>query len=209
MCVVLFLIYINKNATNKKETDMKSFKVFTNQISEINESAEKALQFAAKAHKGQFRSDGTEYIKHPERVASYVAKFKKSHNIDALISAAFLHDTVEDTDTTHEDIEKMFGGLVASLVKDLTSDEAEIAKIGKKEYLSQKMEKISSYALVVKLADRWDNVQDITTAKTPEWRKRYRDETLGIMSRLEKNRKLSSTHKKLIKAIKKKVGEVE
>ena len=169
----------------------------------------KALDYATKAHKGQFRSDGTEYIKHPERVAAYVKGFKKSHNLDALLAAAFLHDTVEDTDTTHEDLEKMFGGLVAGLVKDLTSDKDEIEKIGKTAFLSRKMETMSSYALVVKLADRLDNVQDIATAKTPEWRTKYKKETLGILARLEKNRKLSGSHKKIIKAIKAKLGEVK
>lgn len=188
---------------------MKSFTQFREEITPLNENASKALAYATKAHKGQFRSDGSEYIKHPERVADYVKSFKKSHNLDALISAAFLHDTIEDTDTTHEDLEKMFGGLVAGLVKELTSDKDAIEKIGKKEYLSRKMETMSSYALVVKLADRLDNVQDIATAKTPEWRQKYKKETMGILVRLEKNRKLSGTHKKIIKAIKDKLDEVE
>ena len=138
-----------------------------------------------------------------------VKKFKKSHNIDALIKAAYLHDTIEDTDTTHKDLEMMFGGLVASLVKQLTSDKDEIEKIGKKEYLSKKMETMTSWALVVKLADRLDNVQDIATAKTPEWRRKYKKETLGILDRLEKNRKLTRSHKKIIGAIKSKLNEVE
>ena len=107
------------------------------------------------------------------------------------------------------DLETMFGGLVAGLVKELTSDKDAIEKIGKKEYLSRKMETMSSYALVVKLADRLDNVQDIATAKTPEWRQKYKKETHGILARLEKNRTLSGTHKRIIKAIKDKLDEVE
>lgn len=175
----------------------------------IQEDAAAALHYAVKAHSGQFRSDGSPYVKHPERVANFVRKFKKSKNLDALISAAFLHDTIEDTDTTHKDLEKMFGGLVASLVKELTSDKEKIKKVGKTDYLAQKMAKMSSWALVIKLADRLDNVQDIATAKTPEWRSKYKAETEAVLSRLESSRELSGTHKKIIKAIRDKLAEVK
>lgn len=167
-----------------------------------------ALDFATKVHAGQVRSDNTPYINHVKRVAASVKKFKKSKNIDALVRAALLHDTVEDTDTTHADLLRLFGGLVASLVKELTSDKDEIAKVGKDKYLAHKMSTMSSYALVIKLADRLDNVADIKTAKTPEWRKRYKNETLYILSEIEKNRELSGTHKKIIAAIRKKLAEV-
>lgn len=175
----------------------------------IREDSATALRYAVKAHEGQFRSDGSPYIKHPERVAAFVRKFKKSKNLDALISAAFLHDTIEDTNTTHEDLEKMFGGLIASLVKELTSDKEKIKEIGKTDYLAQKMASMSSWALVIKLADRLDNVQDIATAKTPEWRRKYRDETEKVLLRLEKDRELSKTHKKIISAIRDKLKEIE
>lgn len=185
---------------------MKKYKEY---VESLRENSAKALEYAVKAHKGQFRSDGSEYVKHPERVAEFVKKFKKSHNMDALISAAYLHDTIEDTNTTHEDLEKMFGGLIASMVKELTSDKDEISKVGKDEYLAKKMAKMSSWSLVIKLADRLDNVQDIATAKTPEWRRKYKAETEMILSRLEKDRELSSTHKKIIRAIRDKLEEVE
>ena len=51
---------------------MRSFKTF---VDDLREDSGAALQYAIKAHKGQFRSDGTEYVKHPERVASFVQKF--------------------------------------------------------------------------------------------------------------------------------------
>jgi guanosine-3',5'-bis(diphosphate) 3'-pyrophosphohydrolase len=176
----------------------------------LREDSAAALRYAVKAHAGQFRSDGkTPYIKHPERVAEFVRKFKKSKNLDALISAAFLHDTLEDTDTTHEDLEKMFGALVASLVKELTSDKDKIKEVGKTDYLAQKMATMSSWALVIKLADRLDNVQDIATAKTPSWRQKYKTETESILTRLEKDRSLSRTHQKIIAAIRKKLQEVK
>lgn len=183
-------------------------RTFKDHITYLQEDSASALAYAVKAHKDQTRSDGSPYVKHPERVASFVQKFKKSHNLDALISAAYLHDTIEDTDTTHEDLEKMFGGLIASMVKELTSDKDKITKVGKDNYLADKMAKMSSWSLVIKLADRLDNVQDIATAKTPAWRQKYKAETEKILSRLEKDRDLSVSHKKIIKAIRDKLAEV-
>lgn len=174
----------------------------------LDEDPAQALDYATKQHSGQTRSGGAPYIEHPKSVANFVQQFKRSHNLDDLISAALLHDTVEDTDTTHEDLEKMFGGLVASLVKELTSDKEEIKRIGKTEYMKHKMAAMTSWALVIKLADRLDNVQDIATAKTPEWRAKYRRETEEVLSHLEEVRHLSDTHKRIIHAIREKLSEV-
>lgn len=175
----------------------------------ILEDLRHVLQFATNAHRGQTRSGGEPYIGHPVRVAQTIEKYKKSHNIDALIAAAYLHDTIEDTDTTHEALHDLFGGLVASLVLELTSDLEQIKKLGKKEYLAKKMaHDMSSYALVIKLADRLDNVQDIATAKSPNWRAKYKAETEHIMDYLENNRVLTSTHKKLIELIREKINEI-
>ena len=175
---------------------------------QLDEDIKSAWNYAARAHAGQSRSDGSSYIRHPERVAALVKQFKKSHNLDALISAAYTHDTIEDTNTTKEDLEKMFGALVASLVQELTSDKEEIAKVGKTEYLSQKMKKMTSYALVIKLADRLDNVSDLKTAKNAAWREKYKKETLNIMNYIEKERVLSKNHMKIIAAIRHKLAEL-
>ena len=175
----------------------------------VEEGSEEALQYATQAHAGQTRSGGDPYITHPMRVADHIKQYKKSHNLDALISAAYLHDTVEDTDTTHEALHDLFGGLVASLVKELTSDPEEIKKVGKAQYLAHKMAAMSSYALVIKLADRLDNVKDITTARTPEWRQKYKNETEHILNYIEKTRALSGTHQKLIELIRAKLSELD
>ena len=181
---------------------MKVFEIFA-------EDPKQALQYATQAHAVQKRSGGDPYISHPVRVANTVAANKKSKHIDALISAAYLHDTIEDTDTTHEDLEKMFGGLVASLVLELTSDKEQIDKIGKAQYLAKKMAVMSSYALVIKLADRLDNVQDIATARTPQWRAKYKAETEHVLDHIEQKRALTGTHKKIIGLIRKRLDEVE
>ena len=177
-------------------------------IRTVKEDSEEALKFATQAHAGQERAGGGPYISHPVRVAQHVEQWKKSHNLDALISAAYLHDTLEDTDTTHEALQDLFGGLVASLVKELTSDKTQVQQMGKKNYLAQKMAAMSSYALVIKLADRLDNVRDITTAKTPQWRAKYAAETNHILDYIEKNRVLTGTHQKLIGLIRDKLQEV-
>lgn len=178
-------------------------------INELLEDVRQALDYATQAHAGQTRSGGEPYIGHPVRVAQTIQKYKQSHNIDALIAAAYLHDTIEDTDTTHEALHDLFGGLVASLVKELTSDLEQIKKVGKQEYLAKKMaHEMSSYGLVIKLADRLDNVQDIATAKDAKWRARYKAETLHIMDYIEKNRALSGTHKKLVDLIRAKLSEI-
>lgn len=175
---------------------------------EFDEGAEEALQYATQAHAGQTRSGGDPYITHPIRVADHIKQYKQSHNLDALISAAYLHDTIEDTDTTHEALHDLFGGLVASLVQELTSDPEQIKKMGKAQYLAHKMAAMSSYALVIKLADRLDNVKDITTARTPQWRAKYASETNQILNYIEKTRALSGTHQQLISLIRAKLDEL-
>ena len=175
----------------------------------LDEDYRDAARYAAQAHAGQQRSGGKPYISHPVRVANLVRKYKDSAKLDKLLSAAFLHDTIEDTDTTEEQLRKMFGDLVATLVTELTSDKEKIEKLGKAEYLTQKMINMSSWGLVIKLADRLDNVADIKTAKTPEWRHRYREETESILSKLEQSRKLSGTHQNIIAAIRGKLAEID
>lgn len=176
---------------------------------QVDEGAEEALHYATQAHAGQTRSGGEPYITHPMRVADHIKQYKQSHNLDALISAAYLHDTIEDTDTTHEALHDLFGGLVASLVKELTSDPDQIKKVGKAQYLAHKMAAMSSYALVIKLADRLDNVKDITTTRTPQWRQKYKNETEHILNYIEKTRALSGTHQKLIGLIRDKLSEFD
>lgn len=164
-----------------------------------------ALQFAKEKHKHQVRKFSQEpYIKHPLNVAKIILEHKESHKIEELISAAILHDTLEDTDTTIIELKQLFGELVTSLVIQLTSSKKEINKTGKKEYLAEKMsnkEKMSNWALVIKLADRLDNLSDISS--TPEnFKTKYPEETLFIINQIEKTRQLSNTHKKIIKKIK-------
>jgi (p)ppGpp synthase/HD superfamily hydrolase len=164
----------------------------------------KARDFAEKKHQGQTRRDGTPYFVHPTRVADNVKKYKQSEELPSLIAAAFMHDTIEDGNATVLEIKELFGDLVADLVHELTSDEEEKSKLGKKNYLIQKTLGMSNYALYIKLCDRLDNLRDMKT-QNKEFRERYIDETSAIINSLIANRKLTNSQKKLINQIQKKL----
>ena len=76
-----------------------------------------AYEFAAKAHEGQTRSSGQPYIIHPLEVAYILAELELD---DSTICAALLHDVVEDTPITHEDIVREFGDEIAEMVEGVT-----------------------------------------------------------------------------------------
>jgi guanosine-3',5'-bis(diphosphate) 3'-pyrophosphohydrolase len=186
---------------------MKRFKTHVNEEAEtLNESALTALRVATKAHSGQTRKSGGQYIEHPKEVARFVKKFKKSNNLSALVQAAYLHDTIEDTDTTYADLVKQFGALVADMVKELTTDKQASDAIGKGEYIANKMAKMSSWSLVIKLADRLANVQDIDT-RPAAFQKKYAADTTLAIKRLRSDRYLSKTHNRIISDIEKKIKE--
>lgn len=143
-----------------------------------------ASTWAAKLHEGQIRSNGEPYVNHPFRVASTLSICYEAHGCtkdENVIIASLLHDTIEDTGATYEMIKEMFGSDVADLVQAVTSDEEELKRLGKTKYLIQKMTNMSQRELAIKLADRLDNVSDLSTAKTKEWADKYRQQTLEII----------------------------
>jgi len=144
----------------------------------------KAISFASEKHKGQERrGSGLPYVTHPIIVMELVQKYKgNSKNIQELKCAALLHDVLEDTECEYHDIEREFGPLVASIVLELTSDEVMLEKLGKNEYLKQKMMKMSQYAFTLKLLDRLSNIMDGP-------REGYVKKTLNMMAFLLENRK--------------------
>jgi (p)ppGpp synthase/HD superfamily hydrolase len=142
-----------------------------------------AIRFAAQKHLGQIRkSSGLPYITHTIIVMEMIQRYKGcSKNIEELKCAAILHDTLEDTACDYNEIEHEFGPMVASLVLELTSDEAEIKRIGKNEYLKQKMLKMTGYAFILKLLDRMSNCLD---APRPV----YLSDTIELIDFLLENR---------------------
>lgn len=165
-----------------------------------SENILKALEFATKKHAGQTRRDGTPYINHPIRVANNVSIFKNSKEIEMLIICALLHDTLEDTATTYYELVQTFGPQVASIVLEVTTDEDLKNEIGKERYLEIKMKNMSSWALVIKLCDRLDNVSDLISC-SENFQVKYINETIGILEYLVSKRNLSMTHLNIIRFI--------
>ena len=152
----------------------------------------KALNFSKRKHHGQVRKgSGAAYVTHPVAVSYLVAAYKRSKHLEELLTAAILHDTLEDTNTTFIEIASNFTPLVASLVLELSNDPVLIKKIGKLEYQKKKMTGMSSYGLIIKLADRLHNMSDHPSAKMVT-------DTIELLDYLKKNRKLSKTHREMV-----------
>lgn len=157
----------------------------------------KALKYAETKHRGQKRKvSGEAYITHPIMVSYLAANFKRSKALETLVCAAILHDTVEDTDASYDDILRKFGMSVASLVFELTSDPVALRTVGKLEYLKSHMTGMSSYALFLKLCDRLANVLDHPSAKQVS-------ETREILEHLRKRRRLTKSHLAVMSEIEK------
>lgn len=166
---------------------------------------ERAEAVAKHKHEGQYRKGPNKepYFVHPKRVAEIIKKYQPKNK--HLIAAALLHDTVEDTDLTLKEIKAMFGVLIADLVEELTSDEEKIKTQGKANYLKEKMSNMTKEALLIKLADRLDNVSDLTEMPK-DFQIKYTKETKEILNELEKFGLLSGVHGQIIRAIKRKLG---
>jgi (p)ppGpp synthase/HD superfamily hydrolase len=168
-----------------------------------NQLLEKAIIYATKKHGGQTRKgNGLPYIIHPLGVMSILLEVKESKNITMLLTAIVLHDISEDCNVSIKTIAKKFGHQIAALVEELTLDKEKYVTIGKTELLCQEIINMSSYALCIKLADRLYNVRD-TKSMSVDFREKYFKETQVMLNTLESDRKLTKTHKKLIKMIKK------
>lgn len=174
----------------------------------VNSLSIKALKFATRMHEDQTRKDGTPYIEHPKRVAEYV-KYYKSHSthLDILTAAAYLHDTLEDTNLSYYDLVEFFGPTVAGIVLELTTDNDLREAVGKTKYLEIKCKNMSSWAFTIKLCDRLDNISDLETSNE-EFRKRYVNETLEIINYVINNRNLTKTQMKIINDILFKINSV-
>ncbi len=170
---------------------------------------ERAIIFATKAHENQVRKgDGRPYILHPLEVMFILSSIKKSTNPYLIAICCLLHDTVEDCDVTLEDIRIEYGYHVAAIIDELTSDAVEIEKMGKTEYLCNKMVNMSSYSLRIKLADRLHNLRD-KTGMSADFAIKYKNQTEIIIDRLILHRKLTATHLKLIRLITKELNKIK
>ncbi|MGH6891982.1 MAG: RelA/SpoT family protein, partial [Dongiaceae bacterium] len=146
----------------------------------------RAYVFSMKAHGSQSRASGDPYFSHPLGVAEILTRLKLD---SASIITGLLHDTVEDTEATLEQIEKMFGQEIGQLVDGVTklsrlelqSDHTKHAENFRKLVLAMSND---IRVLLVKLADRLHNMQTISFIKEPEKRRRIALETLEIYAPL-------------------------
>lgn len=103
---------------------------------------------------------GVPYFVHPKGVALIV--MKNGGNNDQ-IKAALLHDTLEDTHTSDEELRVNFNDHVQSLVRELTNQKYKIEEMGKEAYMTEKLMRLSNEALLIKLADMLYNLNDHPT----------------------------------------------
>jgi len=129
----------------------------------------KAIHFAAKKHRNQRRKNvaKTPYINHPIEVA-HILMFEGDVEDPAVLVAAVLHDTVEDTETTFAEIQQQFGKEVRDIVADVT-DEAGLSFKERKAMQIEKAPNISDKAKLVKLADKISNLRDIISDPPENW----------------------------------------
>src|SRR5262245_59867040 len=146
----------------------------------------RAYVFGVRAHGNQKRDSGDPYFSHTLEVASILTDLKLD---EATIVTAMLHDTIEDTDITHDDIQKNFGREIADLVDGVT-------KLSKIELQSEETKQAENFrkfmlamthdvrVLLVKLADRLHNMRTLKHVKNPERRQRIATETMEIYAPL-------------------------
>ena len=127
----------------------------------------KAASYAAEAHKFQTRkSDGSAYICHPLRVAHFLAECAVQDPV--VLIAAVLHDGVEDTSATNEDIRAEFGDEVADVVAEV-SDDRSLSAAERKRAQLEHIEAKSKRARQVKAADMYDNLSSLIEQSPPGW----------------------------------------
>src|SRR6201985_3287912 len=147
---------------------------------------DKAYVYAMQAHGKQFRASGDPYFAHPLEVAAILTDLKLD---EATIITALLHDTVEDTLVTLDDIRENFGEEIAGLVDGVT-------KLSQLELFSERTKQAENFrklmlamsndirVLLVKLADRLHNMRTLGFIEKPEKRRRIAQETLDIYAPL-------------------------
>ena len=129
----------------------------------------KALAFAAHKHRDQRRKDAeaSPYINHPIALADVLVNEGGVTDVEVLC-AALLHDTVEDTATTHRELVDAFGARIARIVAEVT-DDTRLAKAERKRLQIEHAPHISHEAKLVKLADKLCNLRDVAERPPAGW----------------------------------------
>ncbi len=138
----------------------------------------RAAAFAARKHQHQRRKDAeaSPYINHPLRVAALLAE--EGGVTDPLtLTAAVLHDTLEDTETTPEELATAFGAVVRDLVQEVTDDKR-LPKAERKMRQTATASRLSDRAKLIRITDKIANVHDVTHHPPAHWDLRRRRDYL-------------------------------
>jgi GTP diphosphokinase / guanosine-3',5'-bis(diphosphate) 3'-diphosphatase len=129
----------------------------------------KALAFAAHKHRDQRRKDAeaSPYINHPIALADVLVNEGGVRDVEVLC-AALLHDTVEDTATTPQELEEIFGPRIARIVAEVTDDKT-LPKSERKRLQVEHAAALSPEAKLVKLADKICNLRDVAERPPASW----------------------------------------
>ena len=149
----------------------------------------KALAFAADKHRNQRRKNvkASPYINHPISLADILCN--EAHVTDLnVICGALLHDTVEDTETTAEELAIEFGQQISAIVMDVTDDKTIEDKQQRKQLQIEHAAHISDSAKLVKLADKISNLRDVANDPPSDWslerRRKYFDWAKRVIDQL-------------------------
>lgn len=137
-------------------------------VDDVPDLLKKAVEFATRKHEGMKRKNkkADEYIVHPVEVMHFLQK----HGIvdPDILSAAVLHDTIEDTSATYEELKRWFGRRVADFVQEVSDDKSK-PKLERKKLQLDQMGKKSFGARMIKLGDKWSNTKDLWRDPPVHW----------------------------------------
>jgi len=144
----------------------------------------RAAEFAAHKHRNQQRKGSSHrpYIGHCIEVARILAEAGKVEDANVL-AAALLHDTVEDTDTTRDELREQFGPVIDDLVAEVTDDKT-LPSQQRKDAQEAHAPHISAGAKVIKLADKISNVREIGVDPPETWDVKRRQEYFAWAARV-------------------------
>jgi guanosine-3',5'-bis(diphosphate) 3'-pyrophosphohydrolase len=199
--------------THSNETVLKQFDAFSSSLKEglsNGEISEKdaeivltAVVFAAEKHKAQTKIDGknTPYVIHPLEVAYNIMNVGHVYSKDVLI-AALLHDVMDDTNTTYEEISEVYGKQVTSYVREMTTKKDLPLKEQKKEQIMKAFHQTPNVA-IIKLSDKLSNLGTLAKNPPSSWTRdridRYFQWAQSVIENLpEANTALKKEVKKII-----------